>query len=226
MAPTHGGVWQVALANFSQFVGRPYMFRLVKDDGTVAFRTDIYSRKQIGAGNIDPKGQPYLGSSADLDGPPSCSVVCDPHKILLNSGQETPVEEFWADEFSADRLLPAKLEDLVIYELHVGSLGFGKPNPGILVDALAYVDHLVELGVNAVELLPIAEFEDKAKWGYGTSHYFAVDEAAGGTDCLRQFVKACHRQGIAVILDDPTKHLFLVRRKAQRLPSNRLRVHR
>jgi 1,4-alpha-glucan branching enzyme len=201
MAPMDGGVWQVKLANFPQFVGRPYMFRVVKDDGTAAFRTDIYSRKQIGAGNTDPKGQPYAGLPADLDGPQSCSVVCDPGKVMLSSGEEMPVDGFWADEFSADHPLPTKLEDLVIYELHVGSLAFGKANPGTLTDALAYVDHLVELGVNAVELMPIAEFEGNANWGYGTSHYFAIDEGAGGTDCLRQFVKACHRQGIVVILD-------------------------
>ena len=201
MAPAPGGVWQATFPNFSQFVGRPYMFRVVKDDGTAAFRTDIYSRKQIGAGNADPRGQPYAGLPADLDGPPSCSVVCDPRKVALNSGREMTVEEFWADEFSPDHPLPTKLEDLVIYELHVGSLGFGKPNPGTLTDALPYVDHLIELGVNAVELMPIAEFEDKANWGYGTSHYFAIDETAGGSDCLRQFVKTCHRQGIAVILD-------------------------
>jgi 1,4-alpha-glucan branching enzyme len=195
------GVWQATLANFPQFLGRPYMFRVVKDDGTPAFRTDIYSRKQIGAGNIDPEGQPYAGLPADLDGPQSCSVVCDTGKVVLNSGQEMSVDDFWADEFSAEHPLPKKLEDLVIYELHVGSLGFGKPNPGTLTDALAYVDHLVELGVNAVELMPIAEFEGNANWGYGTSHYFAIDEGAGGTDCLRQFVKACHQQGIVVILD-------------------------
>jgi len=83
MAPAHGGVWQVTLADFSQFVSQPYMFRVVKDDGTVAFRTDIYSRKQTGAGNTDPKGQLYLGLPADLDGPQSCSVVCDSSKIML-----------------------------------------------------------------------------------------------------------------------------------------------
>jgi 1,4-alpha-glucan branching enzyme len=201
MTPIGGGVWQVMLDDFPRLVGRPYMFRVVKDDGTVAFRTDIYSRKQIGAGDTDPKGQPYAGSPADLEGPPSCSVVCDPHKVVLNSGIEIAADEFWVDEFSAGQPLPTKLEDLVIYELHVGSLGYGKPSPGTLADALAYLDHLVELGVNAIELMPIAQFEGKANWGYGTSHYFAIDEAAGGTDCLRQFIKACHQHGIAVILD-------------------------
>jgi 1,4-alpha-glucan branching enzyme len=200
MAETNG-VWQATLANFPQFVGRPYMFRVVKDDGTTAFRTDIYSRKQIGAGDIDPEGLPYTGLPAALEGPQSCSVVCDTGKVILNSGHATPVDDFWAGEFSGESPVPTKLEDLVIYELHVGSLGFGKPDPGTLSDALAYVDHLVELGVNAVELMPIAEFEGAANWGYGTSHYFAIDEGAGGTDCLRQFVKACHQRGIVVILD-------------------------
>src|ERR1700722_7630820 len=107
------GVWQATLANFPQFVGRPYMFRVVKDDGTTAFRTDIYSRKQIGAGNIDPEGLPYTGLPADLEGPQSCSVVCDTSKVIVNSGQATPVGDFWADEFSAENPVPTKLEDLV-----------------------------------------------------------------------------------------------------------------
>jgi 1,4-alpha-glucan branching enzyme len=55
--------------------------------------------------------------------------------------------------------------------------------------------------VNGVELLPIAEFETRANWGYGTSHFFATDQGAGGTDRLKMFVKACHRRGIVVILD-------------------------
>jgi 1,4-alpha-glucan branching enzyme len=201
MASVPGGIWRATLDDFAELVGKPYMFRVVRDDGTVAFRTDIYSRKQIGAGNTDPKGQPYTGLPADLDGPQSCSVVCDPRKIVLGAGREIPTDEFWADEFSSDHPLPTVLQDLVIYELHVGSLAYSKPSPGSLVDALAFIDHLVALGVNAVELMPIAEFEDKANWGYGTSHYFAIDEAAGGTDCLRQFVKACHQHGIVVLLD-------------------------
>jgi 1,4-alpha-glucan branching enzyme len=127
---------------------------------------------------------------------PTCSLVCDTNLVDGDSA-----ESFWAHEFAPDRKLPTRIEDLVIYELHVGALGFGKPGPGTLDDATDFVRHLAELGVNAVELLPIAEFDDAASWGYGTSHFFAVDEAAGGTDALRRFVRACHRRGIAVILD-------------------------
>jgi 1,4-alpha-glucan branching enzyme len=55
-----------------------------------------------------------------------------------------PADVFWADEFSADHPLATKLADLVVYELHVGALGYGKPSPGTLADALTYLDHLVE----------------------------------------------------------------------------------
>ncbi len=55
-----------------------------------------------------------------------------------------PAEEFWATEFTSGLPVPTRLEDLVIYELHVGSLGFGKAGPGDLSDALQFLDHLVD----------------------------------------------------------------------------------
>ncbi|TAX96752.1 glycosidase [Rhizobium leguminosarum] len=190
-----------SLSDFDSMVGTAYMYRITKDDGSLAYRTDIWSLMQIGAGDFDPDGAAYHGSPAALDGPQSCSVVCDLKRVVLPSGQELAAEAFWADEFVGGRKLPDRLEDLVIYELHVGALGFGKAAPGTLDDAVAFVEHLSALGVNAVELLPIAEFETRANWGYGTSHFFAADQGAGGTDRLKIFVKACHQRGIAVILD-------------------------
>jgi 1,4-alpha-glucan branching enzyme len=156
---------------------------------------------QIGAGDFDPDGAVFHGPPSVLDGPQSCSVVCDPQLVELPTGEKIAADAFWEGEFTPGKPLPKRIEDLVIYELHVGALGFGKDVPGTLDDAIAFVPHLVELGVNAVELLPIAEFETRANWGYGTSHFFATDQGAGGTDRLKLFVKACHQSGIAVILD-------------------------
>ena len=81
MTRPDGGIWQARLDSFAGAVGRPYMFRVTKDDGTPAYRTDLWSYKQIGAGDVDPGGQPYTGSPAALEGPQSCSVVCDPRRI-------------------------------------------------------------------------------------------------------------------------------------------------
>nr|WP_294526712.1 alpha-amylase family glycosyl hydrolase [uncultured Rhodopila sp.] len=201
LAMTKGdqGIWSIgpanapALANFASLAGTPYMFRVTKDDGSIAYRTDMFSRMQIGAGQIDPEGKPYAGPPEALDGPHSCSVVCDTDAAEANS--------FWRDEFVAKHPLPTNVQDLVIYELHVGALGFGKPDAGTLDDAMALLDHLTALGINAVELMPISEFEDIANWGYGTAQFLAIDQAAGGTERLMAFVKACHQRGIVVILD-------------------------
>ncbi|EON67075.1 hypothetical protein W97_06192 [Coniosporium apollinis CBS 100218] len=112
-----------------------------------------------------------------------------------------PAEEFWATEFPNGRTVPTNLDDLVIYELHVGSLGFGKTTSGDLSDAIQFLHHLRRLGVNAVELMPMAEFGGKAGWGYGNTHHLCVESSAGGRDKYRHFVRECHQNGIAVIQD-------------------------
>jgi 1,4-alpha-glucan branching enzyme len=90
--------------------------------------------------------------------------------------------------------------------LHVGSLGFPSISGGTFADAMAFVDKLVDLGVNAVELLPVLEFDGDLQWGYGTSLFFCLQTSAGGANQLKHFVRACHQRGIAVILDVVYNH--------------------
>ncbi|ACK73075.1 alpha amylase catalytic region [Gloeothece citriformis PCC 7424] len=214
------GVWQTdpnnpTLSNFSPFDHKPYMFRVTKDDGTVAYRTDLYSQCQIGSGNFNPNGGHFDGSYTELDGTKSCSVVVDTDMVAKNFSETVwpehefiPASEFWQDELNPDRPLPTRVEDLVIYELHLGALGYGKDRPGTLGDAMELLEkgYFEELGINAIELLPMSEFRDEANWGYETSHYFALEYSAGGRDQLKHFIKACHQRGIAVILDVVYNH--------------------
>jgi 1,4-alpha-glucan branching enzyme len=90
--------------------------------------------------------------------------------------------------------------------LHVGSLGFPSTSAGTFADAVAFVDKLVDLGVNAVELLPVLEFDGDEQWGYGTSLFFCLQTSAGGANQLKHFVRACHQRGIAVIMDVVFNH--------------------
>jgi 1,4-alpha-glucan branching enzyme len=97
----------------------------------------------------------------DLDGIVSCSVVSDPDLVTENFNDTgvlkeslIPAAQFWASEYNAGQLPPESLENLVIYELHVGSLGYPSTTPGTFTDAMAFIDKLVDLDVNAVELLP------------------------------------------------------------------------
>jgi 1,4-alpha-glucan branching enzyme len=209
MARGEDGVWESAvLPDFAAHRRLPYMYRVVTTQGATVFRTDVWSREQIGRGNVNPITQPWDGRPETLDGTKSCSLVVDPDLAAADhggGGPDQPVEEFWASE-RAGNALPEHVGDLVIYELHVGSLGFGKEGPGNLDDAIAFLDHLVALGVNAVEILPMAEYTGDVGWGYGDSHPLCIESSAGGPDHYRCFVRECHRRGIAVIQDVVYNH--------------------
>jgi 1,4-alpha-glucan branching enzyme len=215
------GIWESdravspALANFADFAGKPYMFRIVRSDGSTAYRTDLYSRRQIGTGSFDPAGAVFSGDPSQLDGAVSCSVITDVDQVSTARNPrwgekagliEVAAADFWSG--IAPALPPTRrLEELIIYELHVGSLAMGRSGTGTFADAIRLLDsHLVPLGVNAVELLPVAEFGGRDEWGYGNSHHFAVGARAGGWDGLKEFVRECHARGIAVILDVVYNH--------------------
>lgn len=221
------GLWRTdsaepLLADFSAWANKLYVFRVTKADGSVAYNTDLCSRCQIGQGNIDPQGRPYHGSYRDLDGSKSCSVVTDPDTVAQRFSEpvwpETAFEpnaRFWAGERSPSQPLPTRLQDLFIYELHVGSLGFGQDRDGDFSDVEGFLDHLVALGVNTVELLPVLQYEGTDHWGYGTSHPYALDFSAGGRDQLKHVIRSCHRRGLAVIMDVVYNHYHVDSKRAE-----------
>ncbi len=219
------GVWETSadspgLETYGRDEFTPYLFRVTRDDGSISYRTDLYSRWQVGQGSFDPQGRIFGGTAAGLDGAVSCSAVVDPDTMAAPSpGTAAPFArsvEFWNDEHDPAHPVPSRVEDLVIYELHVGALGVGRPDAGNFEDALALLDgHLVPLGVNAVELLPMAQFSGNAAWGYGNSHHLAIELAAGGRDALMRFVRACHRRGVAVIMDVVYNHWDLNASRAE-----------
>ncbi|CAA9319725.1 MAG: GH13 / GH13_10 / GH13_9 / GH13_11 / GH13_36 [uncultured Gemmatimonadetes bacterium] len=199
--------------DFAAFAGAPYMFRIVNAQGDVVYRTDLHSRWQIGRGDQNPRHGGWNGDPATLDGGVGCSVVIDQDVVRREfepPAGSPPVlvadDEFWSREFTPGLPVPTRVEDLVIYEMHAGSLGFGRPGAGTLADAVGLLDHLVELGVTAVELLPISEFSGTLGWGYGDTHHFVIESSAGGRDKYKYFVRECHRRGIAVIQDVVYNH--------------------
>jgi len=219
-----GDVWVTdennpRLADFAAFDHKPYIYRITKDDGTVAYKSDLHSRCQVGSGRFDPKGQPFADLTRTLDGPGSCSAVVDSDQVTAffedpqgrwPESDWVQAEEFWKDEkdlIGTAKPVPRRVDDLVIYELHVGALGGpDKKGPGTLKDAIELLDYLVDLGINAVELLPMSQFSGEENWGYGTSHYYAIEYSGGGRDQYKYFIKACHRRGIAVIFDVVYNH--------------------
>ncbi len=94
-------------------------------------------------------------------------------------------------------------EDAVVYELHIGTF----TADGTLDAAIERLDHLVDLGITLVELMPVAAFPGKRGWGYDGVDLFAVHEAYGGAAALQRFVDAAHARGLGVCLDVVYNHL-------------------
>jgi 1,4-alpha-glucan branching enzyme len=98
--------------------------------------------------------------------------------------------------------------ELVIYEMHIGTFHQGNADgPGTFDTVSKRLEHLRRLGVNCIEVMPIAEFAGDYSWGYNPSHIFAVETAYGGPLAFKRFVKRCHELGIGVILDVVYNHM-------------------
>jgi maltooligosyltrehalose trehalohydrolase len=104
----------------------------------------------------------------------------------------------WSDQRWTGRQLPGS----VLYELHVGTFTPG----GTFDSAVERLDHLVDLGVDLVELLPVNAFNGEYNWGYDGVCWYAPHEAYGGPDGLKRFVDAAHARGLGVVLDVVYNH--------------------
>ncbi|GAB3581965.1 malto-oligosyltrehalose trehalohydrolase [Calidifontibacter terrae] len=143
------------------------------------------SRYAYAVDDQDPRPDPR--SLAQPEGPHGRSAVVD-----LDTFE-------WTDP--AWRGVP--LSDAVIYELHVGTF----TEQGTLDSAIERLDHLVELGITLIELMPLASFPGQRGWGYDGVCPYAVHDAYGGALALQRFVDAAHAKGLGVCLDVVYNHL-------------------
>ncbi|MBP6822706.1 MAG: malto-oligosyltrehalose trehalohydrolase [Acidobacteria bacterium] len=95
------------------------------------------------------------------------------------------------------------LEEMVIYELHVGAF----TPEGTFEAIISRIEELKKLGVNVIELMPISQFPGARNWGYDGVHPFAVQNSYGTPNELKRMIDACHHRGIAVLLDVVYNHL-------------------
>jgi maltooligosyltrehalose trehalohydrolase len=95
------------------------------------------------------------------------------------------------------------LSEMIIYELHVGAF-----TPEGTFDAvIGRLHDLAALGINAIEIMPVAQFPGERNWGYDGVYHFAVQNSYGGPEGLKRLVNECHKKGVAVILDVVYNHL-------------------
>ena len=145
-----------------------------------------------------PVGQRY-GFSID-DGPmrPDPASRWQPDGVHEASAYWDPYQYDWRDQGWRG----TSAAELIIYELHIGA--FSKK--GTLHSVASQLDDLIELGVNAIELMPINQFPGTFGWGYDGVYWYAVHDAYGGPESLQPFVDQCHQRGISVILDVVYNH--------------------
>jgi len=112
-------------------------------------------------------------------------------------------------DWKGDTFSLAPWNELVIYELHVGTFNVEEDDnePGKFSAVAARLGHLQKLGVNAIQIMPVAQFAGERSWGYNPAHIFSVEIAYGGPLAFKKFVKHAHQHGIAVILDVVYNHL-------------------
>jgi len=110
-----------------------------------------------------------------------------------------PLDYSWGDKEWEG--LP--LKDFIIYELHVGTFS----REGTFESMIPYLDYLTEIGITAVELMPVAQFPGERNWGYDGVYLFAPQNSYGGPHGLKTLVDACHQRRLAVILDVVYNHL-------------------
>jgi maltooligosyltrehalose trehalohydrolase len=122
-----------------------------------------------------------------------------PHGVHGMSAWFDPRAHNWRDGSWTGRQLAGS----VVYELHIGTF---TPD-GTLDSAIERLDHLVELGVGFVELLPVNAFNGTHNWGYDGVLWYAVHEGYGGPAAYQRFVEQCHLRGISVIQDVVYNHL-------------------
>jgi len=170
--------------------GQEYAFQyLVDGDLRIA---DPYSEL-----TLHPEDDPYIPSSIYQD------IPAYPYgKTSFSVGVLQP----GADEYNwnVTNYERPEIKDLVIYELLLRDF-LSKHSYQTLIDTLDYLDRL---GVTAIELMPVNEFEGNLSWGYNPAFHIALDKYYGTQNSLKAFIDAAHSRGIAVILDVVLNHAF------------------
>ncbi len=114
-----------------------------------------------------------------------------------------PASFDWGD----DEFRMPSWDDLVIYEMHVGTFAASGDLRGSFDSARGRLEYLQRLGISAVQVMPPFEFAGDISWGYNPSHLFAIESGYGGPDAFKRFIRDAHAHGIAVIVDVVYNHL-------------------
>ena len=166
-------------------------------ESIVELKRDEQGYHQAVIEEVEPGSLYYYRLGGDKERPDPASRF-QPQSVHGPSQVVTP-DFSWKDDcwFGLD------LRDYIIYELHVGTF----TPEGTFEAVIPHLQDLKNLGITAIELMPVAQFPGSRNWGYDGTYPFAVQNSYGGPDGLRQLVNGCHQVGLAVVLDVVYNHL-------------------
>ncbi|MFC1716499.1 alpha-amylase family glycosyl hydrolase [Candidatus Poribacteria bacterium] len=169
---------------------------------------DLLASEGNGYWSVDVPGamidQKYKYVINDGSNPPWRS---DPHaRQIIGDNRDSVIIDsnvgWWWDTYE----MPA-WNQMVIYELHIGTFNdLPGDLPGDIESVVEKLDHLQDLGINAIELMPLVEFNSDFSWGYNPSRPYAIEDVYGGFRAFKRLVKEAHARGIAVIQDVVYNH--------------------
>ena len=183
------GCWWITLTGLEP--GREYAFQYyvgMKGEDPIRL-ADAYTTKVL-----DPDNDQYIPASTYDE---SLTYPKDGRGIVATFNTQ-PEQYSWA---VADFQMPVH-ESMLIYELHLRDF----TETGDLEGAMAKLPYLKALGINAIELMPVQEFDGNDSWGYNPCFFFALDKAYGTPRMYKKFIDACHQAGIAVLFDVVYNH--------------------
>jgi 1,4-alpha-glucan branching enzyme len=172
--------------------GQEYRFQYYVDSEGIRI-ADPYSEKIL-----DPWNDPFIPASTY---PNLLSYPTGKTNFPVGVFNTRPDVYNWDTSYNYVR--PDK-DQLVVYELLIRDFDDRRTYRSV-IDRLPYLD---SLGINAIELLPVMEFEGNESWGYNPMFFFAADKYYGPANDLKILIDSCHRRGIAVILDIALNHAF------------------
>ena len=181
------GCWWITVGGLDPDTEYRYQFRLGHPSGSDICVSDPYTELVYDGWNDS-----YIPSSTYPDLP----VFPDGAKELISAFKINGLDDK-SYQWEVENFTIADPNNIVIYELLLREFSASKDLQG----ALNQLDYLENLGINAIELMPVQEFDGNNSWGYNPNHYFALDKAYGTRTMYKKFIDECHKRGIAVIFD-------------------------
>lgn len=183
------GCWWITITNLNPTKEYAFQYYVGTKGGDAIRVADAYSRKIL---------DPYNDKSISQSTYPDNKDYPDGGIGIVSVFKTQPDTYNWKVK---DFITP-KVDNLVIYEMLFRDF----TQSGDINGAIQKLDYLKSLGVNAIELMPVQEFDGNDSWGYNPAFYFAMDKAYGTDKMYKEFIDECHSRGMAVIFDVVYNH--------------------